>query len=326
MMSVHLSERIPLCTLPTPLHKLEELSHRISRDIWIKRDDLTGFGMGGNKARKAEFLIADALRNRSDVILTAGAMQSNHARTIAVAARRITKECHLFLTGKKPDPPTANVLLDILAGAQIHAVSGEDDGQAAMLAFAEELRKTRRNPYVIPIGGSNEVGAQGYVSGFIELEKQLQDLPPKPTVLVFCSSSGGTHSGLMVGKAITSSNVKLLGIRNDNDPKFDEAICTLANVLSKKIGLGRKFQEDEVSLNSDYIGSGYGVPSKESDRALREMWECEGILLDPVYTAKAMAGLIDLTRQGAWVGHRIVFLHTGGIPSIFDSSLHRKPN
>lgn len=292
----------------------------MNRDIWIKRDDLTGFALGGNKARKAEFLMADVLRNRSDVILTAGSMQSNHARTIAAAARKASKECHLFLAGEKPDPPTANVLLDILADAQIHSVHTKRERLSAMDAFAEKLRKEGRNPYVIPVGGSNEVGSQGYVSGFEELDKQLRDLPPKPTVLVFCSSSGGTHAGVLAGKAMTNSKVEILGIRNDDDPMFEESICRVANALSKKIGLHREFQREEVHLNSDYLGEGYGVPSKEGESALKELWQCEGILLDPVYTAKAMAGLIDLARRGKWVEERVVFLHTGGIPSVFDSS------
>jgi len=313
------SERISLCTLPTPLHKLEEFSRRIERDVWIKRDDLSGFAMGGNKARKAEFLMADVLQNGSDVVLTAGAMQSNHARTIATAARKISRECHLFLEGGKPDPPTANVLLDILAGAQVHEVKSKHDRQPAMNAFAEELRSEGRKPYLIPIGGSNEVGAQGYVDGFMELERQLRDLPPKPTVLVFCSSSGGTHAGIMVGRALTDSKVEPLGIRNDDDPEFEETIRDIANALSKKIGLDRTFQRDEVHLNSDYVGEGYGVQSKASELALKELWQSEGMLLNPVYTAKAMAGLIDLTQHGQWVDQRIVFLHTGGVPSVFES-------
>jgi len=319
-LSQHLSEHVSLCTLPTPLHKLEELSRRMNRDIWIKRDDLTGFAMGGNKARKAEFLMADALQKGSDVILTAGAMQSNHARTIAAAARKVSKECHLFLEGEKPDPPTANVLLDILADAHIHPVHAKGERLSAMDAFAEELRKQGRNPYVIPVGGSNEVGSQGYVSGFEELEKQLRSLPPKPTVLVFCSSSGGTHAGNLVGKAMTDSKVELLGIRNDDDPRFEESICNIANALSKKIGIRRVFQRNEVHLNSDYVGEGYGVPSKEGKSAMKEIWQCEGVLLDPVYTAKAMAGLIDLARRGEWVDERVIFLHTGGIPSVFGFS------
>jgi D-cysteine desulfhydrase len=305
--------------LPTPLHKLEELSRRLKRDVWIKRDDLTGFALGGNKARKAEFLMADAIRNGCDVILTAGAMQSNHARTIAAAARKVSKECHLFLAGEKPDPPTANVLLDILADAQIHTVPIRQELLFTMQAFADKLRKEGRNPYVIPVGGSNEVGALGYVSGFEELVNQLRLLPPKPTVLVFCSSSGGTHAGNLVGKAMTDSKVEILGIRNDDDPGFEEAICAVANGLSRRVGLRREFGTADVHLNSDYVGEGYGVPSKEGEFALKELWQCEGILLDPVYTAKAMAGLIGLARRGKWVDERVVFLHTGGTPSVFNS-------
>jgi len=321
LVNEHLSERVSLCTLPTPLHRLDELSRTIKREVWIKRDDLTGFALGGNKARKAEFLIADALRRGSDVILTAGAMQSNHARTIAAAASKFSKECHLFLAGDEPDRPTGNVLLDTLADAQIHPAYSDEERDSAMDAFAQRLRKEGRNPYVIPVGGSNEIGAQGYALGFQELEKQLRSLPPKPTVLVFCSSSGGTHAGILVGKAVIDSKVEILGIRNEDDPKFEESICNVANALSEKIGLNREFRIDDVHLNSDYVGGGYGVASKESESALKALWQREGILLDPVYTAKAMAGLIDLARRGKWVDERVVFLHTGGTPSVFSSQV-----
>jgi L-cysteate sulfo-lyase len=314
-----LSDRIALCTLPTPLHRLEELSRRLGRDIWIKRDDLTGFAMGGNKARKAEFLLADASKKGCDVILTAGAMQSNHARTIAAASRKLSLECHLFLVGQKPDPPTANVLLDLLADARIHMVKSEEDRVPSMEAFAKELRKEGRAPYVIPVGGSNEVGAQGYVAGFKELDEQLRNLPSKPTVLVFCSSSGGTHAGILVGKAMCKSQAEVLGIRNGDDPNFEGSICSVANALAKRLGLNREFHREDVHLNSNYVGEGYGVPSEESREALRELWQREGILLDPVYTAKAMAALIDLARKGEWTNERIVFLHTGGTPSVFGS-------
>lgn len=275
--------------------------------------------MGGNKARKAEFLLADTLQKGCDVILTAGAMQSNHARIIATASRKLSLECHLYLAGQKPDPPTANVLLDLLAEAHIHIVASQEERMPAMEAFAKELREGGRTPYVIPVGGSNEVGAQGYVSGYAELETQLRDLPSKPTVLVFCSSSGGTHAGILVGKALSRSQVKILGIRNDDDPSLEESICSVANALSKRLGLEREFHREEVDLNSDYVGKGYAVPSKEGGEALRELWQLEGILLDPVYTAKAMAALIDLAGKGEWTKERIVFIHTGGTPSVFDS-------
>ena len=308
-----------LCTLPTPLHRLEELSRELGRDIWIKRDDLTGFAMGGNKARKAEFLLADALQKRCDVILTAGAMQSNHARVIATASSRLSLECHLFLAGQRPEPPTANVLLDLLADARIHVSRSEEERVPAMEAFAEELRKDGRTPYVIPVGGSNEIGAQGYAWGYKELNGQLRNLPSKTTVLVFCSSSGGTHAGILVGKAMSRSQVKILGVRNDDDPNLEGSICKVANALAKRLGLDRDFHRDDVHLNSNYVGEGYGVPSEGSREALSELWQREGILLDPVYTAKAMAALLDLARKGEWANERIVFLHTGGIPSVFTS-------
>ena len=273
--------------------------------------------MGGNKARKAEFLLADALKKRCDVVLTVGAMQSNHARVIATASSKLALECHLFLAGKKPDPPTANVLLDLLADARIHVSRSEEERVPAMEAFAEELRRAGRTPYVIPVGGSNEVGAQGSACGFEELEGQLRSLPPKPTVLVFCSSSGGTHAGILVGKATSRSQVKVIGVRNDVDPNLEASICTAANTLAKRLELDRDFHSEDVHLNASYLGEGYGVPTEESREALRELWQREGILLDPVYTAKAMAALIDLARKGEWADQRIVFLHTGGTPLAF---------
>ena len=275
--------------------------------------------MGGNKARKAEFLLADALQKRCEVILTAGAMQSNHARIIATASRKLSLECHLFLAGQKQDPPTANVLLDMLADARIHVVQNEEDPVPAMEAFAKELRRDGRTPYVIPVGGSYEVGAQGYMAGFEELDGQVRSLPPKSTALVFCSSSGGTHAGILVGKAMLRSQTKVLGIRNDDEPNFEESIYSVANALANRLGLNREFHKENVHLNSDYVGAGYGVPSEESRDALRELWQREGILLDPVYTAKAMAALIDLARGGKWANERIIFLHTGGTPSVFGS-------
>ena len=274
--------------------------------------------MGGNKARKAEFLLADAMKKGCDVILTAGPIQSNHARIIATASRKLSLECHLFLAGQKPDPPTANVMLDLLADARIHVVPSEER-LTAMEAYAQRLQAEGHKPYVIPIGGSNEVGAQGYVAGFEELDGQIRNLPSKPTILVFSSSSGGTHAGILVGKAMSRSQAEIFGVRNDDAPNFEGSICSVANALAKRLGLDKEFHKEDVHLNSNYVGEGYGVPSKESREALRELWQREGILLDPVYTAKAMAALIDLARKGEWANERIVFLHTGGTPLAFTS-------
>ena len=311
------SERLSLCTLPTPLHMLEKISRSLNTEIWIKRDDLTGFAMGGSKARRAEFLLADALRNECDEVLTEGPIQSNHARVIASGARRFSKGCHLFLSGQKPNRSTANLLLDELADAQIHFVQYEERF-VMMEAFAEELRRKGRRPYVIPVGGSNEIGAQGDVVGFAELERQLQTLAPKPTVLVFASSSGGTHAGLLVGKELVGSQVNVLGIRVSRDPNLQQIISDKAASFAKRLGLQKKFQIADIVENEDYVGEDYGIPSKEGASAVKGLWQSEGILLEPVYTAKAMAGLIDLARSGEWIDERVVFLHTGGTPSFFD--------
>lgn len=310
--------RLSLATLPTPLHRLERLSEALRAEVWIKRDDLTGFAMGGNKVRKAEYLLADALAQGADIVLTAGAVQSNHARVIAAAARCLGLECHLFLSGEEPAQPTGNLLLDRLADAQVHFVPTSHERAAAMETFAAQARAASRKPYLIPLGGSNAVGAQGYAAGFQELEAQLRDLPPKPTHLIFATSSGGTYAGLLVGKYLTGSTVELLGIRVDDDPDPEVVICAVASELTAMHQKEIRFPVDQVPMNADYVGAGYGVPTEAGTAAMRQLWQTEGILLDPVYTGKAMAGLIGLARQGAFItGARVIFLHTGGAPGVF---------
>ena len=311
--------RLTLATLPTPLHRLQNLSDELATEVWIKRDDLTGFAMGGNKVRKAEFIFADVLAQKSDVVLTIGATQSNHACVVAAAARRLRIECHLFLAGQMSEQPTGNLLLDRLAGAELHFVNSFDERSPAMEAFAEVLRAKGRIPYTIPLGGSNAIGAYGYVVGFQELENQLRSLPPRPTRLVFASSSCGTYAGLLAGKALLDSEIELLGVRVDLDPNPEETICAVADACAQRIGLTKRFRSEEVHLKPDYAGEDYGVPTEEGSEALTKLWQSEGTLLDPVYTAKAMAGLIDLARRGEFINERVVFLHTGGAPAVFTS-------
>lgn len=312
--------RLKLAILPTPFHELPNLSRETGTEIWIKRDDLTGFAGGGNKVRKAEFLLADAQQKGADAILTVGGVQSNHSRVIAAAARRLGKDCHLFLYGTKPNEPYGNLLLDMLSGATVHWAARFADREPAMKEFAEELRKRGRAPYAIEVGGSNPIGAWGYVEGFIELDKQVQSLPKKATTLVFASSSGGTHAGLLAGKVIASSKINLLGVRVDSDPGLEKTICSVANGCLKTQGLERTVSEDDVDLNSSHIGEGYGIPTVESQNALRRLWHSECILLDEVYTAKAMACLIDLAQSGAFSDGRVIFLHSGGMAAFFGSA------
>lgn len=317
--------RIKLAALPTPLCKLHNLSRETGTEIWIKRDDLTGFAGGGNKVRKAEFLLADAQQKGADMILTAGAIQSNHSRVIAAGAQMLGKQCHLFLAGTKPEKPSANLLLDLLSGASIHFTKESDTRESEMIGFAEEQRKDGRVPYTIGVGGSNPTGAWGYTEGFLELDGQLQKLPSKPTTVVFASSSGGTHAGLLAGKVTLSSKTKLLGIRVDSDPGLEKKICSVATGCLRMQGLEHTVSEDEVNLNSNYVGEGYGLPTMKSRDALRRMWHSECILLDLVYTAKAMAGLIDLAQSSAFSGERVIFLHSGGMAAFYGSMPYVPP-
>ena len=309
--------RLTLGTFPTPLHPLKRLSNRLGLDVWVKRDDLTGFAMGGNKVREAEFILADAIHQGADVVLTAGTSQSNHARVIATAARQLGIECHLFVSGQTLEQPTGNLLLDYLAEAKVHFVSSLSERRPTMLAFAERLRNEGHEPYVVPIGGADAIGAHGYVTGFEELHEQVRLLSSKPTCLLFASSSGATYAGMLVGKSRTSSEIKLLGIRTDLDPNSEVLICSIANALAERLGMTRRFQPKEVELNSDYAGEGFPMPTENGVQALRQLWQLEGILLEPVYTAKAMAGLIDLAGKGLWRDERVIFLHTGGAPTVF---------
>jgi L-cysteate sulfo-lyase len=309
--------RFRLAVLPTPLHRLDRLSEHYGTDLWIKRDDLTGFGMGGNKVRKAEYLIADALASGATDVITAGAIQSNHARVVAAAARAAGLECHLVLSGPPPTEPRGNILLDHLSHANLHIVSTSAERGPATLTLADELSQQGRTPYVIPIGGSNGIGAQGYIDGFRELAAQLATLPRKPTIVVFATSSGGTYGGLLAGKTQLNSDIELLGIRVDLDPGAEEDVARIAVEAAGLSGSTLHVSAADVRMNSEFVGEGYGLPTEAGMSAIGTVWRTEGILLDPVYTGKAMSGLMALAGRGSLIGSRAVFLHTGGEPSVF---------
>lgn len=319
--------RIPLASLPTPLHRLERLSDDLGVELWIKRDDLTGFAMGGNKVRKAEFLLADALGQGADTVVTTGAVQSNHARVIAAGAKRLGLACHLVLSGSEPEHPEGNLLLDALADARIDYVAHPDQRDEMLREVDTRLRAEGRRPYLIPLGGSNAVGAQGYVEGFQELADQLRALPPKPTWLVTAASSGGTYAGILVGRGLSKLHVEILGICVDRDPGLEDVVCKIANELADRVDLPERFTTDMVRLHPEFAGEGYGIPTTESLAAVRRVWQREGILLDQVYTAKAMAGVLIGARQGFFDGARVIFLHTGGAPALFtrDMESHLNP-
>ena len=317
--------RFSLANLPTPLELMHRLSGALAGpEIWIKRDDQTGLATGGNKARKLELLIADALGEGADVVLTVGAVQSNHCRQTAAAAARAGLDCVLVLSGhaRPPEQWSGNLLLDDLLGARIWW-SGEDDRLAALEAAANAERAAGRKPYLIPLGGSNALGAAAYALAFEELWKQLEEIwawePLYFDRIVVASSSGGTQAGLIVGAKACGYKGQVLGISIDKTGgHLRETVSALLAPTAAQLKLNLEFGPDDIQINDEYLGAGYAVLTDAERDALRLVARTEGILLDPVYTGKAMAGLLDLVRRGE-IGAQetVLFWHTGGIPALF---------
>ena len=315
-------ERIQLAHLPTPIQLLPRLSvHLGGPHLFVKRDDQTGLATGGNKTRKLEFLLADALAQGADTLITPGAAQSNHARQTAAAAAQVGLHCVLVL--RRPaggDEPQGNWLLDELMGADIRWVTDKSHVLPAVESAAQELRAQGRKPYVIPYGGSNPLGAAGYVAAMEEICRQAGE--PGGGIydhIVFASSSGGTQAGLAVGAKALHYPGRLLGISVDEDAGTLKArVARLATETAAHLGLGLSLGPGDVEVNADYLGGGYGVLGDLEREAIRLAARLEGLLLDPVYTGRAFGGLIDLIRQGAFrTDERVLFVHTGGLPALF---------
>lgn len=319
MLTGHLP-RIPLAFLPTPLAPLPRLSASLGGpELWIKRDDQTGLAGGGNKTRKLEYLAAAARAEGAGTLITGGAPQSNHCRQTAAAAARLGLRAVLVLGGP-PVAATGNLLLDQLLGAEL-VWAGDEPRDRVMQATLERERAAGRKPYLIPYGGSNPIGASAYVAAVEELAAQLQtlDLPPFDRI-VFASSSGGTHAGLALGARALDMPSQVLGISVDK-PELElkgEIVARLAGETAAFLGLDYTFGAADIQADAGYLGGGYGVMGAPEAEAIRLLARTEGILLDPVYTARAAAGLIDLIRSGAITrGERVLFWHTGGAPALF---------
>lgn len=317
--------RIRLAHLPTPLEPLERLSAALGGpDIWIKRDDCTGLATGGNKTRKLEFLMAEARDRGADIVVTQGATQSNHARQTAASAARLGIGCHILLedrTGFRTADynENGNVLLDRLHGATIERRPGGLDMNAELDAVAARLAAEGRRPYAIPGGGSNPTGALGYVDAAQELMAQADAMGLVIDHLVHATGSAGTQAGLVVGLKGVNAKVPLLGIgvRAPRD-KQEENVFRLACATAEKLGLPGLVAREDVVANTDYVGGGYGVPTPGMVEAVEMFARLEGVLLDPVYSGKGAAGLIDLVRKGFFAkGQTVVFLHTGGAAGLF---------
>jgi L-cysteate sulfo-lyase len=311
--------------MPTPLEPMDNLSKHLGGPrIWVKRDDCTGLSSGGNKTRKLEFLMAEALAQKADVVITQGATQSNHARQTAAAAAKLGMACIILLedrTGYTDEAYTlnGNVLLDQLHGASISKRKSGADMQAEMEIVAADLGKQGRRPYVIPGGGSNAVGALGYVNCAIELLNQANETGLKIDLVVHATGSAGTQAGLVAGLVALNSGIPVLGIGVRAPKDRQEAnVLALAEKTAAHLGLDGIMKREHVVANCDYVGQGYGIPTEGMVEALKLVARTEGILLDPVYSGKGMAGLIDLIKTGKMGGYdNIVFLHTGGSVGLF---------
>jgi L-cysteate sulfo-lyase len=317
--------RIHLAHLPTPLEHLPNLTRELNGpEVWIKRDDCTGMSTGGNKTRKLEFLMAEARDQGADIVLTQGATQSNHARQTAACAAKMGIDCHILLedrTGKTDHDynDSGNVLLDYLHGATVEYRPATPDMNAELAVVVAKLKSEGRKPYFIPGGGSNPVGALGYVNAAMELISQANDIGLRIDHVVHATGSAGTQAGLITGLAATRSGVPLLGIGvRAPRPKQEENVFKLACATADLCGVSGAVRREDVVANCDYVGSGYGFSTPGSIDAIQALARLEAILLDPVYTGKGMAGFLDLTRKGFFKkGENVVFIHTGGSVGLF---------
>ncbi|MEW6506306.1 MAG: D-cysteine desulfhydrase family protein [Bacteroidota bacterium] len=320
-MEIRKLPRTKLGFFPTPLTELKRLSNYLNGpQIYIKRDDLTGLAFGGNKTRKLEFLFADSIANGFDTVITGGAEQSNHCRQTAAAAAVCGIECHLALGGEEPISPQGNYLIAKLLGAKIHW-TGEFRKGEKIPEIVEKLRLTGKKPYIIPYGGSNPIGVNGFIEAMNELKQQLNDLGIHLDHIIFASSSGGTHAGIILGNEIYNLGSNLVGIeidKEENEEPYIDRLLNLINQTSEFINFKRLFAKKEIILLNEYLGEGYGIVGELERNAIKLLARLEGILVDPVYTGRVLGGMIDMIEKKFFSRtDKILFWHSGGTPALF---------
>lgn len=313
--------RLRLAHLPTPLEEMPNLRQRLKGPrLLIKRDDLTGLATGGNKTRKLEYLMADALAQGADTIVTLGAAQSNHVRQTAAAAAKLGLRAVLLLRGEEPPLRTGNLLLDSLLGAEVRWMGPQRQIPPEQIAgVLEELMQAGQKPYLVPYGGSNEVGVLGYIQAMRELLDQLEESGLEADYLVIATSSGGTQVGLTLGAKIYGYAGEIVGISVDL-PRGEllSNLVSLAQATASRWEFALSLGRDDFIVYDDYLGEGYGILGPPEAEAIRLLARTEGILLDPVYTGRAMAGLLDLIHKGTFQPEEtVIFWHTGGTPALF---------
>jgi len=321
-MNLQYPPSIRLASLPTPIEKLEKISALWGGpEIYIKRDDLSGCALSGNKVRKLEFAVADAVKQGADTLITCGGIQSNHARATAVVASKMGMSSFLMLRGNRNTESEGNLFIDRLLGADFRFITPEEYKRVddIMASVAEMLRKRGKKPYIIPEGASNEIGYFGYIRAAEEISKQLKEMELDIDFIITATGSGGTLGGLVLGKKFFGLKAQPIGFNVcDTAVAFQNRIY---NVITKMISMYNwsiEIQKDEISLIDGYVGEGYALSRPEELELITEVARMEGIILDPVYTGKAMFGLRDqIYRKHFEKGQKILFIHTGGIFGLF---------
>jgi L-cysteate sulfo-lyase len=316
--------RLGLADLPTPLEPMKRLTaHLGGPRLWVKREDATGLGFGGNKLRKLDYVLHEALARGADTVVSGGVVQSNSQRQVAAAAAKLGLACHLAVYHGRIKPPTGeyktsgNAFLNRLYGAHLHDVPWTGDRNEAIRTLVADLEAKGHKPYFVPYGVSNALGAVGYATTIAEIESQAVQLSFAPSAIVHCTGSAGTQAGLVVGAAVAMPDTRVVGIDIDAEPARVRAdVVTFAREASELLDVS--FDEANVEVVAGHAGPAYGVPHEATIEAIRLAGQLEALALDPVYSGKGLAGLIALIRQGRWrKDEDVIFLHTGGAPALF---------
>ncbi|MBN1351764.1 D-cysteine desulfhydrase family protein [candidate division KSB1 bacterium] len=322
-MPIQFPRLIRLANLPTPIMPMKRLSQKFDGiDLYIKRDDLTGCALSGNKIRKLEFIVADAVESGADTLITCGGIQSNHARATAVVAAQLGLKSVLVLRGQEGNVADGNLFLDELVGAEIRTITEEayrTRVDEIMSEIADELRTAGRKPYVIPEGASNALGTFGYIKAMQEIIEQAQQSKLAFNAIVCPVGSGGTYAGLLLGKFIFNEKIDIFGFNVcDNKAYFVKRIMGIIDNFKSRFGLSSMIREEDIRIIDGYVGKGYALSRQEEIDTIKAVAQSEGIILDPVYTGKAMVGLLDQLAHGRFRNMKsILFLHSGGIFGLY---------